>query len=125
MSAIDTGIIFAYMALMLVIGLYASHKQDNVEDYFVASGRLGTVSIACLWLSSYVGGAAIIAGAANAYDMGISAGWYIGAMIIGCAGFGMLFAARVKRLGNHLHGLGSDLDIVYWRRLDWLAYRDL
>lgn len=100
MSTIDTGIIFAYMAMMILIGLYASRKQDNVEDYFVASGKIGTISVACLWLSSYVGGAAIIAGAANAYDMGISAGWYIGAMIIGCAAFGFFFAARVKRLGK-------------------------
>lgn len=100
MSTVDNGIILFYLAMMVVLGLYASRKQDNVEDYFVASGRIGTVSIACLWLAGWVGGAAVVAGAANAYKFGISAGWYIGSMTIGCLLFGLFFAARVKRAGQ-------------------------
>lgn len=100
MSALDTGIIVAYLAMMVVIGLYASRKQGSVEDYFVASGRIGTVSIACLWLAGWVGGAAVVAGASNAYKFGISAGWYIGSMAIGCLLFGLFFAARVNRAGR-------------------------
>ncbi len=46
MGVIDTGIIFFYLALMVVIGLYANRKQGNIEDYFVASGKIGTLSIA-------------------------------------------------------------------------------
>lgn len=100
MSALDTGIIVAYLAMMVVIGLYANRKQGSVEDYFVASGKIGTISIACLWLAGWVGGASVVAGASNAYKFGISAGWYIGSMAIGCLLFGLLFAARVKRAGQ-------------------------
>ena len=100
MSALDTGIIVAYLAMMVAIGLYASRKQGSVEDYFVASGRVGTVSIACLWLAGWVGGAAVVAGATNAYKFGISAAWYIGSTAIGCLLFGLFFAARVKRAGQ-------------------------
>lgn len=100
MSTIDTVIIFAYFALMLAIGLYASHKQDTVSDYFVAGGRLGTFSIACLWLASWVGGASIVGGAAKAYELGITAVWYVAAIGLGCLLFGLLFAVRVKRLGD-------------------------
>ena len=100
MSALDNGIIFAYLAMMVVIGLYANRKQGSVEDYFVASGKIGTVSIACLWLAGWVGGAAVVAGASNAYKFGISAGWYIGSMVIGCSLFGLFFAARVNRAGQ-------------------------
>ena len=100
MSGLDTGIIFAYLALMIVIGLYASRRQDSVEDYFVAGGKIGTFSIACLWLASWIGGASIVGGAAKAYEIGISAAWYVTAIAIGCLTFGLFFAARVKRLGQ-------------------------
>lgn len=100
LGTIDTGIIFAYLALMIVIGIYASLKQDSIEDFFVAGGRVGTFSIACLWLASYVGGAAIVGGAAKSYEVGISGGWYILCMAIGCLSFGLFFSARVNRVGK-------------------------
>lgn len=100
LSMIDTGIIFGYLVLMVVIGLYANRKQGSVEDYFVASGKIGTISIACLWLGGWVGGASVIGVAANAYKFGISAGWYLGSMALGCLLFGLFFAVRVKRAGK-------------------------
>jgi SSS family solute:Na+ symporter len=100
LSSLDTGIIFAYLALMIAIGIYASRGQESIEDYFVAGGKLGTFSIACLWLASWVGGAAIVGGAAKTYEFGISGGWYIICMTIGCLLFGWFFSARVKRWGN-------------------------
>ena len=100
LGSIDTGIIFAYLALMIAIGLYASRQQDSVEDFFVAGGKLGTFSIACLWLASWVGGAAIVGGVGKTYEFGISGGWYITCMAIGCVLFGLFFAARVKRIGD-------------------------
>ncbi len=39
LSTIDTSIIFAYLALMLAIDVYAGRKQDSVEDFFVAGGK--------------------------------------------------------------------------------------
>ena len=90
---------------MIVIGIIASRRQNNVEDYFIAGGRLGTFSIACLWLASYIGGASVVGGAARAYELGISAGWYITAMAIGCLLFGLFFAARVNQLGKQHHFL--------------------
>ena len=84
LSTLDTGIIFAYLALMIAIGVYAGRKQDTVEDFFVAGGRVGTFSIACLWLASWAGGAAIVGGTGKAYDVGISGGWYTLCMAIGC-----------------------------------------
>lgn len=100
LSTLDTGIIFTYMALMVAIGLYASTKQESTQDFFVAGGKVGTFSIACLWMASWVGGAAIVGGVAKAYDFGVSAGWYTTCMAIGCLLFGLFFAARVKRWGE-------------------------
>lgn len=99
LSNIDTGIIFAYLALMIVIGVYAGRNQDSVEDFFVAGGKVGTFSIACLWLASWVGGAAIVGSSAKIYEVGVSGGWYIICMAIGCLLFGLFFAAQVNRRG--------------------------
>ena len=100
LSSLDTAIIFGYLALMIAIGLYASRQQNSVEDFFVAGGKLGTFSIACLWLASWVGGATIVGGTAKIYEFGISGGWYITCTAIGCLLFGLFFAARVKRSGT-------------------------
>lgn len=100
LGPIDTGIIFAYLALMVAIGVYASRRQSSVEDFFLAGGKLGSTSIACLWLASWVGGAAIVGGVAKTHEFGISGGWYIGCMAIGCVLFGLFFAVRLKRLGD-------------------------
>jgi SSS family solute:Na+ symporter len=111
LSTIDTGIIFAYLALMIAIGLYASRKQNSVKDFFIAGGKLGTFSIACLWLASWVGGAAIVGGTQKVYDFGISGGWYITCMAIGCLLFGVFFSVRVKRWGNE-HQLMTYPDLI-------------
>lgn len=114
LDPIDTGIIFAYLALMIAIGLYASRRQSSVEEFFVAGGKLGTFSIACLWLASWVGGATIVGGTAKTYQYGISGGWYITCMAVGCVLFGLLFAARVKRSGNE-HQLLTYPDFIETR----------
>jgi SSS family solute:Na+ symporter len=114
LDALDTGIVFAYLALMIAIGLYASRQQDSIEDFFVAGGKLGSFSIACLWLASWVGGATIVGGTSKTYEFGISGGWYITCMAVGCLLFGLFFAARVKRLGNH-HQLLTYPDFIETR----------
>jgi len=111
LGSIDTGIIFAYLALMIAIGVYASRHQSSVEDFFLAGGKLGSISIACLWLASWVGGAAIVGGVAKTHEFGISGGWYITCMAIGCLLFGLLFAARLKRMGDE-HGLLTYPDFI-------------
>lgn len=111
LSTIDTGIIFAYLALMIAIGLYAGRGQDSIEDFFIADGKIGTFSIACLWLASWVGGAAIVGGAAKSWEFGISGGWYIVCMAVGCLLFGLFFATRVKRWGNE-HKLLTYPDLI-------------
>jgi SSS family solute:Na+ symporter len=99
---------------MIAIGLYASRGQNSVKDFFVAGGKLGTFSIAFLWLASWVGGAAIVGGTAKSYEFGISGGWYITCMAIGCLLFGLFFAARVKRWGDE-HQLLTYPDFIETR----------
>lgn len=104
MAALDTGIIFFYMALMVAIGVYANFRQKNVEDYYIAGRRLGPFSIACLWLASWVGGASIVGSSARAHEIGVTAIWYVLALALGCLLFGLFAASRIKKLGDdHSH----------------------
>lgn len=100
LSLIDTSIVFLYLVAMVAIGWVASKRQEGVEDYYVAGRRQGTFSIACLWMASFIGGASIIGGSGKAYQMGITAAWYVTGLCIGCLLFGLTFAARVKRMGD-------------------------
>jgi len=100
MALIDHVLIFVYLAALISIGIYANYKQKNVEDYYVAGRRQGTVSIACLWLASWIGGASIIGSSGKGYELGITGIWYVTALAIGCALFGLIAARRVKQLGD-------------------------
>ena len=114
LEPIDTGIIFFYLLLMILLGLYASKKQNSVDDYFVAGGKTGIFSIACLWLAGWIGGASIVGGVDRAYEIGISAGWYIGSMMIGCLTFGIFFAARVTSFGKQ-KSLLTYPELIEWK----------
>lgn len=104
MSLIDTVILFAYLALMVGLGFYARHRQKDVEDYFVAGRRLGPLTIACLWIAAWIGGAAVVGTSARVYEFGITGIWYVLAQAIGLLLFGLLVARRVKQLGDrHQH----------------------
>lgn len=105
MNTIDIIIMIFYLLFMLALGIYASKKQTGMEDYYLGGKKIGTFSMMCLWLSSWVGGAAIIGTAGNAYEIGISAFWYVGAMCFGFAVFGLTFPKVIKRAGdkfNHI-----------------------
>ena len=52
MAALDYSIVTGYLLMMLALGVYAQFQQNNTEDYYVGGRRLGTLSIAVLWMAS-------------------------------------------------------------------------
>lgn len=105
MKKIDLVLILAYFLLMAVCGVIAWHRNKTSEDYFVAGKKLGTFSIAAMWLASWVGGATITGTAANVYNYGISGGWYVVFLALGTFLFGISFAGIAKRLGDKLKNI--------------------
>ena len=105
MKGIDICFVVIYMAMMLGIGIYTSRKQSSMETYYVAGRKLGTFSIACLWISCWIGGASVIGTSTKAYDMGITAIWYVGILAVGCGLFSLVFSKKVKQIGDHLENL--------------------
>ncbi len=105
MALLDILTIVVYLASMLLIGFVANHRQKSMEDYYVAGRRMGVLSIASLWLSSWVGGASVVGASGKAYDMGITAIWYVGIMAVGLLAFGLTFPALVKNVGDKLKNI--------------------
>ncbi|MGH8196614.1 MAG: sodium:solute symporter family protein [Steroidobacteraceae bacterium] len=104
MGVLDTGILFVYLALLVGLGFYAHRRQQNIEDYFVAGRRRGPITIACLWIAAWIGGASVVGTSARVYEFGVTGVWYILAIAIGCLLFGLTMAKRVKRVGDrHQH----------------------
>ena len=104
MSVIDTVILFAYLALMVGLGFYAQRRQKNVDDYYVAGRRLGPLTVACLWIAAWIGGAAVVGTTTRVYEFGVTGVWYVLAQAIGCLLFGLFVAARIKHAGDrHQH----------------------
>ncbi|MDD6073746.1 MAG: sodium:solute symporter family protein [Clostridium sp.] len=83
-------IIFAYMALTVLIGLVVSKrkaaqkgKQSN-EDFLMAGKSLGPIAIAGTLFAANTGGASTTGIATNVYKYGLSGSWYV---IAGGIGF--------------------------------------
>jgi len=100
MGVVDTVILFAYLALLIGIGLYARRGKPDVDDYFVAGRRMGPLTIACMWVAAWIGGASIVGTSARVHAQGITGIWYILGIAIGCALFGLTVARRVKQVGD-------------------------
>lgn len=68
-------ILAIYMLIMLGIGIYASRKNEGVEDFLLAGRRLGVVLLAFTLAATQFGGACVIGVSAEAYSAGFSALW--------------------------------------------------
>lgn len=105
MTYLDIGIIVAYLVGMLLIGIYASKKQKGIDDYYVAGRNVGAFSLMCLWMSAWIGGASVMGTSSRAYEMGITAIWYVGIIAVGIIVFAFVMVKPIKRLGDKLNNL--------------------
>lgn len=105
LRVIDGVIIIVYFVLMAVLGVVGYKKNNTSEDYFVAGKKLGTFSLAAMWMSSWIGGSSIVGTSTDAYNLGITGGWYVVILSCGCAIFGLTFSKLTNRLGKKLQNI--------------------
>lgn len=105
LNLIDTLIVFAYLAAMVLLGLYAMKKRRNVDDYYVGGRKSGPYVLACLWMSSWIGGATVIGSVDKAYSSGLTAIWYCGSMALGCVIFALTSTRLIQRVGERFQCL--------------------
>ena len=61
----------AYFAVMAALGVVGYKRNKTSDDFFVAGKKLGTFSLAAMWMSSWIGGASIVGTSTDAYNLGI------------------------------------------------------
>ncbi len=98
MTGLDLGIVFAYFAIIIGVGVYSSKRADTSSNYLVAGQRLGYgFTFACL-CAVLLGGASTIGTTALGYSFGISGMWLVAMLGIGLALVGVLLIRRIKKL---------------------------
>lgn len=68
---LDTGIVIAYILLLVIMGLRGGRNVKNAGDFTASGGRYGTLVIFATLSASYVGGGYSSGNAAQAYTSGI------------------------------------------------------
>lgn len=101
----DGIIIIAYFAIMAALGVVGYKRNKTSDDFFVAGKKLGTFSLAAMWMSSWIGGASIVGTSTDAYNLGICGGWYVVILSAGCAIFGLTFSKKVTQIGHKLQNV--------------------
>lgn len=90
-------ILIAYMALMLLIGLWAAKRVKSSEDWFVGGREMGPWITALAHGSSSVGGGMYIAGPQYGWESGASSLWAAPGDVFGpLLNFGII-ARRMRR----------------------------
>lgn len=90
-------IIVAYFLLILCISIYMNKSNKSISDYVTANSSMGVLFVVPMILSEVIAGSATIGVAGTGYTTGISAGWSLWGMGIGCA-LAAIFVAKFYRV---------------------------
>ncbi|AYD39941.1 sodium:solute symporter family protein [Clostridium fermenticellae] len=91
-------IIILYIAMLFVISFFARKKASKGgESYTLAGRQLTTPMVTCSLIGLAIGGASTIGVAEQAYNVGLSAGWYNVAWGIGAIIMGLALASKYRK----------------------------
>lgn len=92
-------IITLYVILLFAISFYANKLAGSENEGFVLAGRKLTTPLVAVTITGLaIGGASTIGVSEQAFDIGISAGWYNVAWGAGAITMGLLTAKKYRRL---------------------------
>ena len=89
MSAIDWLIVAIYAAVMIWIGVVASRRQNNTDEYFRGSKQLPWWAIGFSIIATSFSGAALLGGAGEGYTNGLL---YLQLQVGDLIGYGLVVA---------------------------------
>jgi solute:Na+ symporter, SSS family len=91
-------IIVLYLVAMVGIGLWASRRAHDAEDYRVAGRRLGPGFYTGTMAAVVLGGASTVGGVGLGFQYGLSGMWLVVAIATGLAALSLFFAGRIQSL---------------------------
>jgi SSS family solute:Na+ symporter len=95
---LDFVVIALYMVGMIGIGLWATKRSKNEEDFLVAGRRLGPTLYAGTMAAVVLGGASTVGAVGLGYQYGISGMWLVFSIGCGILLLSLAFAAWINRL---------------------------
>lgn len=97
-SGFDLGIVIAALVATLFIGVWASTKIKNTEDYFLSGRNLGLIVLVCTLAATEIHPGTVIGQGSRGYELGLYGLWWpiiFGSSLVLSAAF---LAARYARL---------------------------
>jgi SSS family solute:Na+ symporter len=92
-------IVVLYIAVLFVISWYAKRLASQGSTHFLLAGRALSPALVAVSIAGLaIGGASTIGVSENAYNMGLSAGWYDVAWAAGAFIMGLLAAGKYREL---------------------------
>ncbi len=113
--ALQLGVLIGYSLALIAFGLWVSRRVKGAGSFFVADRRLGTGLIFSTFLAANIGAGSIIGASGVAYNIGISAWWFVGSAGIGSLLLAFWIGPRMWRVAseNGLYTVGDYLELRY------------
>lgn len=99
-NGVILGCVFFYMAVCVVIGLWAMRRTKSTHDFFMAGRSLGAVITGVAMFSSIMSGFGFVGGPGLVYTMGISSFWILLATPLGLPIAFCLLSKRLRLIGE-------------------------
>lgn len=109
--SLHAGLLIAYSAVLLALGLAVSRRVRSASGFFVADRRLGSVFIFATVLAANIGAGSTVGATGLGYRDGLSAWWWNGSAAIGSVLLAFWIGPRVWRQAAR-HGFLTTGDLL-------------
>ena len=92
-------IISAYFVAMIIIGVVSRKRAREIDDFFVAGRKGGSLLITGSLLATIVGGSATVGMAGLGFSRGLTGAWWLLVGSVGLVVLGLFFAKKVRGFG--------------------------
>ncbi len=111
------GLLLAYSAGLIGMGLWLGRKVESAGAFFVADRRLGALPVFATVLAANIGAGSTMGAAGLGYRDGLSSWWWVGSAGIGTLCLAFWVGPRIWRVAtrNGLYTVGDYLELRYGR----------
>jgi solute:Na+ symporter, SSS family len=117
--SLHLGLLLAYSALLVGLGLWVGRRVSGTRDFFVAGRQLGPGLIFSTMLAANIGGGSTVGATGLGYRDGLSAWWWVGSAALGSAVLAIWIGPRIRRIAaaHELKTVGDFLELRYGRHV--------
>ena len=115
--SVHLGLLLAYSAILIGLGLWLGRKVESSRGFFVANHRLGAVLLCSTVLAANIGAGSTVGAAGLGYRDGTAAWWWVGSAGVGTLVLALWIGPRIWRIAtrNGLYTVGDYLELRYGR----------